>query len=167
MGFEPTISPSPVKRIIHLNYENICKKILINLLFIYAIRRAFPSEPPNVNPDSGTPLRVFYRPVLVLVSFWDLRTSWLNLFSNLLQSSSIKHQASSIKHQASASSICHHINSTVSNFLLLYYCTCYCNELFIIFSNVLCLVSPVRLMSTKKGEYWLLCSCCDARYGHV
>ena len=127
----------------------------INLLFICAITRAFPSEPPNVNSDSGTPPRVFYGPVLVLVSFWDLRTSWLNLFSNLLQSSSIKHQAS-------ASSICHHINSTVSNFLLLYYCTCYCNELFIIFSNVLCLVSPVRLMSTKKGEYWLLCSCCDA-----
>ena len=60
-------------------------------------------------------LGFFYRPVLVLVSFWDLRTSWLNLFSNLLQSSSIKHQASSIKHQAS--SICHHINSHCSNYL--------------------------------------------------
>ena len=78
-----------------------------------------------MNPDSGTPPRVFYRPVLVLVSLY-LRTSWLNLFSNLLQSSNI----------------CHHINSTVSNFLLLYYFTCYCNELFIIFSNVLCMTLP-------------------------
>ena len=92
-----TTSSPPAKHLIHLSYENIYNSSVINLLFIYAITRAFPSEPPNVNPDSGTPPRVFYRPVLVLVSFWDLRTSWLNLFSNLLQSSSIKHQ-----HQASA-----------------------------------------------------------------
>ena len=58
------------------------------------------------------------------------------MVESLFESSSI------IKHQASASSICHHINSTVSNFLLLYYFTCYCNELFIIFSNVLCMTLP-------------------------
>ena len=91
-GFEPTTSRSPAKHLIHLSYENIWIYSSINLLFICAITRAFPSE-----PDSGTPPRVFYRPVLVLVAFWDLRTSCLNLFSNLLQSPSIKHQ-----HQASA-----------------------------------------------------------------
>ena len=68
-GFEPTTSRSPAKRLIHLSYENIWIYSSINLLFICAITRAFPSEPPNVNPDSGTPPRVFYRPVLVLVSF--------------------------------------------------------------------------------------------------
>lgn len=68
-GFEPTTSRSPAKRLIHLSYENIWTYSSINLLFICAITRAFPSEPPNVNPDSGTPPRVFYRPVLVLVSF--------------------------------------------------------------------------------------------------
>lgn len=68
-GFEPTASPTPAKRLIHLSYENIYIDSVINLLFICAITRAFPSEPPNVNPDSGTPPRVFYRPVLVLVSF--------------------------------------------------------------------------------------------------
>ena len=31
----------------------------INLLFICAITRAFPSEPPNVNSDSVTPPSVF------------------------------------------------------------------------------------------------------------
>ena len=65
-GFEPTTSRSPAKRLIHLSYENIWT---YSLLFICAITRAFTSEPPNVNPDSGTPPRVFYRPVLVLVSF--------------------------------------------------------------------------------------------------
>ena len=120
----------------------------INLLFICAITRAFPSEPPNVNSDSGTGACpcVFLRSSDIVVESLFESSSIINH-----QASSIKHQALSIKHQAS--SICHHINSTVSNFLLLYYCTCYCNELFIIFSNVLCLVSPVRLMSTKKGEY--------------
>ena len=68
-GFEPTTSPSPAKRLIHLSYKNnyICNGI--KLLFICAITRSFPSEPPNVNPDSGTPPRVFYKLVLVLVSF--------------------------------------------------------------------------------------------------
>ena len=68
-GFEPTTLSPLAKRLIHLSYENNFYKDVINLLFIYAITRAFPSEPPNVNPDSGTPPRVFYRPVLVLVSF--------------------------------------------------------------------------------------------------
>ena len=123
-GFDPTTSRSPPKRLIHLSYENIWISSSINLLFICAITRAFPSEPPNVNPDSGTPPRVFYRPVLVLVSLY-LRSSSDIVVESLFESSSI------IKHQASASSICHHINSTVSNFLLLYYFTCYCNELVI------------------------------------
>ena len=69
MGFEPTISRTSVKRLIHLSYENIYIYLSINLLFTCAKTRAFPSEPPNVNPDSVTPPRVFYRPVLVLVSF--------------------------------------------------------------------------------------------------
>ena len=59
-GFEPTTSRSTAKRLIHLSYENIWIFSSINLLFICAITRAFPSEPPNVNPDSGTPPRVFY-----------------------------------------------------------------------------------------------------------
>ena len=64
-----TGSRSPAKRHVHLSYENIWIYPSINFLFICAITRAFPSEPPNVNPDSGTPPRVFYRPMLVLVSF--------------------------------------------------------------------------------------------------
>ena len=76
-GFEPTTSRSPAKRLIHLSYENIWIYSSINLLFICAITRAFPSEPPNVNPDSGTPPRVFYRPVLVLACLACLaRLAW-------------------------------------------------------------------------------------------
>ena len=60
MGFEPMTSHLPAKRLIHLRYENIKVIGAINLLFICAIARAFPSEPPNVNPDSGTPFRRKY-----------------------------------------------------------------------------------------------------------
>ena len=136
----PITSQTPYPLELREHLKNTCDK----LVFYLCNKTCLPVGAPKCESRLWYPSQGFLQTGACPCVF--LRSSDI-VVESLFKSSSI------IKHQASASSICHHINSTVSNFLLLYYCTCYCNELFIIFSNVLCLVSPVRLMSTKKGEY--------------